>query len=128
MVAQPGLCQAWSETTKTEFLASRLIYEQKAIFNLFFLPLISVITDDCAKDQFSCRDGYCISLSLKCNGNYDCADKSDEANCTTVEQPCGDPTLKFQCDNKNCIAEDLICNGQDDCGDGSDEPTNCCML
>lgn len=35
----------------------------------------------CRPDQFQCADRACIAGHLICNGEFDCADKSDEVNC-----------------------------------------------
>lgn len=32
----------------------------------------------CSSSEYICASGGCISASLKCNGEYDCADGSDE--------------------------------------------------
>ncbi|XP_033638977.1 MAM and LDL-receptor class A domain-containing protein 1-like [Asterias rubens] len=37
--------------------------------------------DPCPGGQFACTDGTCINPLLVCDGNNDCADQSDEANC-----------------------------------------------
>ena len=34
----------------------------------------------CAKDQFRCRTGQCISMDWVCDGEWDCSDASDEFN------------------------------------------------
>ncbi|KAK7579794.1 hypothetical protein V9T40_000423 [Parthenolecanium corni] len=34
--------------------------------------------DSCPKENFRCTYGACVSLSAKCDGRVDCADKSDE--------------------------------------------------
>merc|ERR1711884_788610 len=39
----------------------------------------------CKRDQFTCYDGACISLSQKCNQIVDCSDFSDEKNCQLLE-------------------------------------------
>ncbi|KAI8494927.1 hypothetical protein Bbelb_275320 [Branchiostoma belcheri] len=36
----------------------------------------------CRPDQFQCSNKQCVPLSEKCNGHYDCLDRSDETNCT----------------------------------------------
>ncbi|EDX15978.1 GD20862 [Drosophila simulans] len=70
----------------------------------------------------------CIPYNFHCDGYHDCADKSDEANCTAIACP----------DNKHlcprggasgtpkCILKSQLCDGKRDCEDGSDEETNCC--
>ena len=35
----------------------------------------------CGPDQATCVNGDCVSRSLVCDGNFDCADGSDERNC-----------------------------------------------
>ncbi|XP_022096408.1 MAM and LDL-receptor class A domain-containing protein 1-like [Acanthaster planci] len=42
---------------------------------------INPTSNPCLPAQFACADGSCIDVLLVCDGNDDCADKSDEANC-----------------------------------------------
>ena len=42
-----------------------------------FVPDVS----SCASDEFSCTNGRCIKMDLKCNGKDDCLDSSDEQGC-----------------------------------------------
>jgi len=39
------------------------------------------------QDEFTCRDGSCISQELKCDGKADCEDGDDEQECNTVVVP-----------------------------------------
>ena len=62
------------------------------------LPLLSKINDDneneydssrfiislessCLRNQFQCSNNDCVAGTSKCNGLYECDDKSDEENC-----------------------------------------------
>ena len=38
----------------------------------------------CKADQFTCDDGFCISILERCDNFQDCADVSDEKNCMLV--------------------------------------------
>jgi len=35
----------------------------------------------CKKNHFTCTNGECIDIKDRCNGYYDCIDRSDEKNC-----------------------------------------------
>jgi len=35
----------------------------------------------CGPNEFRCYDGACIDIHLKCDGQFDCTDKSDEYLC-----------------------------------------------
>ena len=41
----------------------------------------------CAMNEFSCRDGSCISKWKRCDETYDCSDESDELGCDYVVFP-----------------------------------------
>lgn len=70
----------------------------------------------------------CIPTKFHCDGFKDCADESDETNCTTIACP----TNQFLCPKggpngkPKCIAEVKLCDGKRDCDDGADEETACC--
>ncbi|XP_013377134.1 PREDICTED: low-density lipoprotein receptor-related protein 8 isoform X7 [Chinchilla lanigera] len=67
--------------------------------------------------QFTCRSGECIHLGWRCDGDRDCKDKSDEADC--LLGTChGD---EFQCGDGTCVLALKRCNREQDCPDGSDE-------
>lgn len=37
--------------------------------------------DACNETEFTCSDGNCIDMNLRCDSYYDCKDFSDEQNC-----------------------------------------------
>jgi len=46
------------------------------------LTFQSVCIDRCRSNQFHCSRGTsCIRSEQECDGNFDCVDASDEANC-----------------------------------------------
>lgn len=81
-----------------------IIFEE----SLFFHPL----------DEFKCAHGNrCIPPEKMCDGQYDCQDRSDEMDCSTLTEGCHQ-----RCDNNTrCIPETFLCDGERDCADGSDE-------
>ncbi|TRY76952.1 hypothetical protein TCAL_09210 [Tigriopus californicus] len=71
----------------------------------------------CSENQFMCASQVCIPILWSCDGDDDCGDNSDEADCVQVQ--CKE--YQFQCDNRKCIPDYWKCDFDDDCGDGSDE-------
>jgi hypothetical protein len=45
-------------------------------------PLVT--PSGCLADQFTCRNGQCISMRLVCDSVYDCNDHSDEVKCSSA--------------------------------------------
>nr|XP_058916014.1 low-density lipoprotein receptor-related protein 8 isoform X10 [Kogia breviceps] len=70
-----------------------------------------------AAAQFACRSGECVHLGWRCDGDRDCKDKSDEADCP-LGTCRGD---EFQCGDGTCVPAIKRCNQEQDCPDRSDE-------
>ncbi|XP_011882721.1 PREDICTED: sortilin-related receptor-like [Vollenhovia emeryi] len=78
------------------------------------------VASTCSANQFACLNNVCIPEFWKCDGDNDCGDNSDEANCnraTCVPN-------NFECDDNKCIPKYWVCDLDRDCKDGKDE-MNC---
>lgn len=78
----------------------------------------------CGPGEFTCARGVCIREAWRCDGDNDCRDWSDEANCTVGHHTC--EANSFQCHTGHCIPQRWMCDGDDDCQDGSDEDPRYC--
>ena len=90
-------------------------------FFFFFFFLESTI---CPLYTWQCNNGECIKFEELCDGNYDCADKSDETVDECLLRPC--PSYAFQCAYGACITGNFKCDGIVNCVDGSDETRFLC--
>ena len=78
----------------------------------------------CNINQFTCRNGRCVSQKYLCDGDRDCADNSDEdpALCSATPTPsCSRGSGTFDCGNGTCLPDKLVCDGKEDCLNGADE-------
>ncbi|KAM7349794.1 terribly reduced optic lobes isoform 6-T6 [Cochliomyia hominivorax] len=81
--------------------------------------------EDCEENQFFCDDD-CHPISIRCNGQYDCADRSDEEECSRpTRRPPTYPCPQHTCPDGQCYSESERCDGISQCSDGSDE-AECC--
>ncbi|XP_014277870.1 low-density lipoprotein receptor-related protein 1B [Halyomorpha halys] len=71
----------------------------------------------CETDEFTCNNRRCIKRTWICDGQFDCADGSDEP--PECVQKCREGFHCFR--TLRCIDRSLICNDFNDCGDRSDE-------
>ncbi|XP_001985922.2 low-density lipoprotein receptor-related protein 1 isoform X2 [Drosophila grimshawi] len=79
----------------------------------------------CLPSHFTCNDGTCIPMRLKCDSKPDCKDGSDESSDCVKSPKC--IAGQFRCgQSQKCIPGYWLCDGEYDCGKGdvSDE-TNC---
>jgi len=75
---------------------------------------------ECASELFACGDDQaeCIPHHKVCDGEADCVNSKDEANCTV---PCN-PDTHYKCEDGECLfGRDHKCDYVVDCKDGSDE-------
>ena len=77
--------------------------------------LLSDTLKSCSRDiQFTCTSGECIPTSWKCDGNFDCEDRSDEATAlcssNTTGVPCEAERGFFLCeDGLLCLNSTQAC-------------------
>jgi len=80
----------------------------------------------CQPTEFSCLSRgpsgtgpACIPQQWRCDGQSECADRSDELDCPE----CG--PAQFRCQSGQCVASSKLCDGKQDCDDRTDEQMCC---
>lgn len=97
-------------------------YKQRHIVRDITINLSGNPTKKCTSSQFMCENEECIQVSKKCDGVFDCEDKSDEAGCATKQlQNVTCSSAQWACKNGICIPRNDRCNKIMNCEDGSDE-------
>ena len=77
----------------------------------------------CPVEEFDCGNGNCVDSEYHCDGDNDCGNGRDEADCNRVPIEC--PSGHWRCPHfELCIRDHWLCDGEEDCPDGSDE-VNC---
>ncbi|CAF1342376.1 unnamed protein product, partial [Rotaria sp. Silwood1] len=69
----------------------------------------------CPNGYFKCSAHRCINNTGRCNGNAQCRDGSDEADCQR-RYPNGQhcPIDHFTCNNALCLNKNWVCDGNND--------------
>lgn len=70
----------------------------------------------CEVTEFTCKNKFCVSIDMYCDGINDCGDNSDEVDCVD----CGPNEMPCQPKN-SCIPLTEYCDGIQNCPDGTDE-------
>ncbi|RWS04825.1 sortilin-related receptor-like isoform X1, partial [Dinothrombium tinctorium] len=79
------------------------------------IDVLSSCSSGCLPYEFQCNDENktCIGQQLRCDGNNDCVDNSDEMNCGIPV--CNETTTIVCAKSRRCIANEYICDGTKDC-------------
>lgn len=104
-----------------------LTYVNICLYLLAFLKYFNRnVAVEANEVEFICSQpcsGPCLKPALRCNGQPDCEDHSDEDFCGPATPTPLCPPGEFQCASGKCLVVSRVCDGRLDCGfaDGSDE-------
>ena len=99
---------------------SKLIWAKEFSFSFLFLGQQSGMQD--IGGLFQCKNNVFIPAQWVCDGEPDCADKSDEG---IIDCKCREG--HFQCNiTRACILQSWVCDGAQDCGGGDDSDEKDC--
>ncbi|XP_022104410.1 low-density lipoprotein receptor-related protein 2-like isoform X2 [Acanthaster planci] len=99
---------------------TRMLRGYSALLAILILAVTGVSQRACPAGHYQCDSGQCISLAWRCNGVFNCDDRSDELGCDYGT--CS--TTEYQCPSGMCITQSWLCDGIEDCPDREDE-SNC---
>ena len=96
-------------------------FDETIKFVFIFLWLADYRT--CHSGDFKCSSGICVEPGKKCDGFFNCREKSDEQDCPLLTGNVTSCHLdEFRCSNgEKCIEPVKKCDHRADCPDGSDE-------